>query len=169
MGTANTAVHQHARFRDSAGEPRGLLGFVRMPARPELVRRAREFTRWTFELAQLPEGTIDAAVLVVSELVSNVVRHGDGEPEPIAELVLLAQPGDTVRIEVHDSGRYPFEPHGSQIADESGRGLMVVAAVASRCGVVATPAGKCAWCEFGPTVERAADLAGTTNCEATGS
>ena len=148
MGTANTAVQQDARFRDFGGESRSLLGFVRMPARPELVRRAREFTRWTFELSQLPEGTIDAAVLVVSELVTNVVRHNDGEPEPIAELVLLAESGDTVRIEVHDSGRYPLEPRTSRLSDESGRGLKMVAAVASRCGVDATPAGKRVWCEL---------------------
>ena len=159
MRTLDTAVQQHARYEDGSIESRSVLGLMRLPARPELVRRAREFTRWTCEVSQEPESLIDDAVLAVSELVTNVVRYGQRGPEPIAELVILAVPGGVVRIEVHDSGRYPVVPRNSRIADESGRGLKVVAAVASRCGVDVTPSGKRVWCELKPAAERDADLA----------
>ena len=169
MGTLNAAVQQHARYEDGSIESRSVLGLVRLPARPELVRRAREFTRWTFEVSQEPEGLIDDAVLVVSELVTNVVRHSRSGPEAIAELVLLSVPGDAVRIEVHDSGRYPLKPRTSRLAEESGRGLKVVAAVASRCGVDVTPSGKRVWCELKPAAEHDAGLAAILNRERKGS
>jgi len=159
MGTLNTAVQQHARYEDGSIESRDVLGLVRLPARPEEVRRAREFTRWTFEVSQESKSLIDDAVLVVSELVTNVVRYSDSGPEPIAELVLLAVPGGAVRIEVHDCGQYPLKPRTSRMADESGRGLKVVAAVASRCGVDVTPSGKRVWCELKPAAERDAGFA----------
>lgn len=157
MGTLNTAVQQHARYEDGSIESRSVLGLVRLPARPEEVRRAREFTRWTFEVSQEPESLIADAVLAVSELVTNVVRHSHSGPEPIAELVLLALPDDVVRIEVHDCELYPLKSR-SRIAEESGRGMKVVAAVASRCGVDVTPVGKRAWCELKPAAERDAGL-----------
>lgn len=82
---------------------------------------------------------VDAAVLVASELVTNVLVHGeDGEP---VTLVLEAA-GDVLRLEVED--RAPAVPAQREAAadDESGRGLAIVAQLAAQWEVQPLPAGK---------------------------
>ncbi|WP_059010738.1 ATP-binding protein [Streptomyces specialis] len=46
-----------------------------LPPRPESVRQARDFTRSTLHGWRLPE-LFDGVALVVSELVTNALRHG---------------------------------------------------------------------------------------------
>ncbi|WP_326598381.1 ATP-binding protein [Streptomyces sp. NBC_01803] len=46
-----------------------------LPPRPESVRQARDFTRNTLQGWRLPE-LFDGVALVVSELVTNALRHG---------------------------------------------------------------------------------------------
>jgi hypothetical protein len=54
-----------------------------------------------------------------------------------------------VRIEVHDSSRAPLPPACHRDAeDESGRGLMVVAALARDWGWEPESSGKVVWCEL---------------------
>ena len=82
----------------------------------------------------------DDAQLVVSELVTNALMHGDGS------LVLRASiMGDTVQISVTDSGDelpevLPLDP--SRIG---GLGLIVVDRLASDWGVSPFPGGKTVW------------------------
>jgi anti-sigma regulatory factor (Ser/Thr protein kinase) len=89
---------------------------------------------------------VDDVVLVVSELVTNAVQHGQGE------IVLeLEVQGERVLVTVADDG--PGEPqlpdpvaHGA----EGGRGLALVAAVAQEWGVhPAAEGGKAVWCVLG--------------------
>jgi anti-sigma regulatory factor (Ser/Thr protein kinase) len=47
----------------------------------------------------LPRGAADTAVLIVSELVTNALRHGGGT----CTLELTAHP-DTIEVAVHDPG-----------------------------------------------------------------
>jgi len=54
-----------------------------LPPRYEAVRSAREFTRETLERWCM-EGEFDAVALVVSELVTNALRHGLNEQAPRA-------------------------------------------------------------------------------------
>lgn len=84
--------------------------------------------------------------LCVSELVTNVIDHvGEGTPVTVR---LFRTPDGRPRVEVTDP-----DPHAWLIArspnadDETGRGLLMLDAVARRWGVWLTPAGKTVWCE----------------------
>jgi hypothetical protein len=78
------------------------------------------------------------AVLLASELVTNAIRHQAGET---AELVIDCTRG-RLRVDVHDaSGAMPVLMDAPADA-ESGRGLMLVAALSSDWGCYRTPAGK---------------------------
>ncbi|MEU9880181.1 ATP-binding protein [Streptomyces phaeochromogenes] len=84
--------------------------------------------------------------LCVSELLTNVIVHlGEGTP---VSLRLVRIRGRT-RLEVTDP-----EPHSwlvlrrSAPDDETGRGLLLLDAVALRWGVDQGPGGKTVWCEL---------------------
>ncbi|WP_128433247.1 ATP-binding protein [Streptomyces cyaneus] len=87
--------------------------------------------------------------LCVSELLTNVIAHV-GEGTPVTVRLVCGQDG-RVRVEVTDP-----DPHAWLIArqpgedDETGRGLLLLDAVARRWGVWLTPAGKTVWCELRP-------------------
>jgi len=69
------------------------------------------------------------------------------------------EPADGVlRVEVHDSGDGEVRPVGPDEAvdDESGRGLLLVAAFADTWGVGERSPGKVVWCEFAVRVRGAA-------------
>ncbi|MEY9969137.1 anti-sigma regulatory factor (Ser/Thr protein kinase) [Streptacidiphilus sp. MAP12-16] len=93
------------------------------------------------------EASLDDAVLLVSELVSNAVLHtrsGGAEGRFVVE---LAHPGEMVRIMVHDQGshRVPTMRPGS---GEGGRGLGLVDALADRWGAYGGHDGRCVWFEL---------------------
>jgi PAS domain S-box-containing protein len=98
------------------------------------------------------EGVLDAAELVVSELVANAVLHG----APPVRLVVAAQPDGGARVEVHDGSRsLPVRPR-APLEGLTGRGLGLVDAVAAGWGVDAVPEGKCVWVELSPASVAAA-------------
>jgi anti-sigma regulatory factor (Ser/Thr protein kinase) len=83
----------------------------------------------------------DVAQLVITELVSNVVRHAGTE----MEISLTAHPG-ALRLAVHDREPAPPEPAASSdTTAETGRGLLVVAALTSDWGATPTDDGKVVW------------------------
>jgi anti-sigma regulatory factor (Ser/Thr protein kinase) len=89
----------------------------------------------------------DVAQLLVSELVTNAVRHAGGD----GVLVRATLQADLLRVEVHDSS--PSVPGPVSPAPESaegGRGLLLVDALADRWGVEQVTAGKRTWFELGP-------------------
>ena len=89
----------------------------------------------------------DVPVLLVSELVTNAIRHG----EPPLELRAAAR-GAGVRVEVHDGAVDPpvLAPQAPADAPlpESGRGLYLVASLADRWGWDGHSAGKTVWFEL---------------------
>ncbi|MFI9048583.1 SpoIIE family protein phosphatase [Streptomyces sp. NPDC053427] len=111
-----------------------------LPAEPEAVGRARELatsqlTRWGLdELSYATE-------LVVSELVTNAVRHASG---PL-HLRLLRDL--TLLTEVSDTGHTSPHLRHSASDDEGGRGLFIVAQLVQRWGTRYTPYGKTIWTE----------------------
>ena len=74
--------------------------------------------------------------LLVSEVVSNSVRHGDGTG-PIELRITLGR--STVRVEVEDPGHgFRPEPETGPIERNQGWGLLLVERMAARWGVVAS-------------------------------
>ena len=85
-------------------------------------------------------------IVCVSELVTNALLHG--VPPGRGYRLCLSHAGDVLRVEVHDSGGGWPRLAGEE-ADESGRGLLLVAALADKWGVEERDPGKVVWCEFG--------------------
>ncbi|GHJ01081.1 ATP-binding protein [Streptomyces olivaceus] len=91
------------------------------------------------------------AELIVAELATNAVAHGrvSGRDFRLSLYVI----GDTLRFEVTDTrgDRLPCPQHSATDAEsESGRGLLLVEALADRWGVVpGPPPRKTVWAEVG--------------------
>ncbi len=74
--------------------------------------------------------------LLVSELVTNAVRHAEGE----AVRLVVAFKGGTLRIEVHDPGRgFELKPPPDDPMRASGWGLVLVEELADRWGIDHSP------------------------------
>jgi anti-sigma regulatory factor (Ser/Thr protein kinase) len=96
-------------------------------------------------------GLLDPVLLVVSELVANAVRHG----RPPVDL-RLRRAGQGVRIGVHDEAPSKPIPGLPGYDAESGRGMLLVDAVASDTGVEQIAGdGKVVWAQVDPEAEQA--------------
>ncbi|MEU7636497.1 SpoIIE family protein phosphatase [Streptomyces sp. NPDC039016] len=82
--------------------------------------------------------------LVVSELVTNAIRHGSG---PIT-LRLIRQDAALI-CEVFDTGSTAPHLRHARTTDEGGRGLLIVAQLTRRWGTRYTANGKIIWAEQG--------------------
>ncbi|GAA2280632.1 hypothetical protein GCM10010415_56640 [Streptomyces atrovirens] len=101
------------------------------------ARHLRRILRLYLVGSGLAEVT-DAAELALTELVANVVRHVPGRR---CRVCFLLRPGG-VRVEVADDcPELPARTVGGGLG-ESGRGLVIVDAVADRWGVTVRPGGR---------------------------
>ncbi|MFD7919755.1 ATP-binding protein [Streptomyces sp. NPDC059740] len=115
-------------------------------ARPDSISQARTFTTEALAEWDLPDRVEDIR-LCVSELATNAVVHGTVPGHGF--LVKLAAEEEAVRMEVHDSRRQRPEARQAADTDTSGRGLILVNALADGWGVQdRTPSGKIVWCCF---------------------
>src|ERR1700754_3688802 len=73
---------------------------------------------------------VDDALLVVSELAANAITHAASDYR-----VRLASTPWSLRIEVRDGGQGTPEPQPQSLTNEHGRGLLMVAAIASSWGI----------------------------------
>jgi anti-sigma regulatory factor (Ser/Thr protein kinase) len=79
--------------------------------------------------------TLEDLRLLVSELVTNSVRHAGLEKMQTIELKVKLLP-DTVRVEVNDQGTgFTPTPRNDRSEDQSGWGLYLVSRLADRWGV----------------------------------
>jgi anti-sigma regulatory factor (Ser/Thr protein kinase) len=93
--------------------------------------------------------------LLLSELVTNAVLHGDSDGTLIY-VKLAVTPGDRLRIEVHDRNDGPPLPGQAPADAESGRGLLLVKSLSQRWGCCPRGDGyfgKIVWCETSPEPE----------------
>lgn len=120
------------------GLPEEAVGDWRLPREPRSVGRARELARaqlTTWELDPL----IDTVELLVSELVTNALRYGEGE----IRLRLLRD--RTLVCEVWDAGLVQPRRRRARDTDEGGRGLQLVGLLSTAWGSRRTPRGKTVW------------------------
>ncbi|MDN3297843.1 ATP-binding protein [Streptomyces ficellus] len=90
----------------------------------------------------------DDVLLCVSELATNALLHGV-PPGRGFRLHLFREPGGgLLRVELHDSGDGEVRAGRPDERSESGRGLLLVAALADAWGVGERDPGKVVWCEF---------------------
>ncbi|MEV5874275.1 ATP-binding protein [Streptomyces sp. NPDC052101] len=115
-------------------------------ARPESIGQARDFTTMTLAGWGLHDRVEDIR-LCVSELATNALVHGTVADHGF--LVRLDADEEVVRLEVHDSRHRHPEARQAADTDLSGRGLVLVAALADGWGVKdRTPIGKIVWSCF---------------------
>ncbi|MET9501765.1 ATP-binding protein [Streptomyces sp. NPDC006622] len=115
---------------------------------PRGARLARLLATDWMRTRDLPHRVAEAAEQLVAELAANAATHGR-LPGRDFRLVLLAR-GGTLRIEVTDT-RGDDLPHRRPPAPaaESGRGLLLVEALADRWGVALGPVPrKTVWAEL---------------------
>jgi anti-sigma regulatory factor (Ser/Thr protein kinase) len=111
-----------------------------LPADPAFVAEARktatrQLTEWGLdELAFTTE-------LVVSELVTNAIRHATG---PIRLRLIRER---ALVCEVFDSGATAPHLRHPRTTDEGGRGLLLVSQFTQRWGTRFVPEGKIIWAE----------------------
>jgi anti-sigma regulatory factor (Ser/Thr protein kinase) len=118
---------------------------VRLPSRPESAATARRLTQCVV-LRQwgLSPQIAEQAILLVSELVGNAVRHTGAR---VFGLRMLRRRG-WIRIEVRDPSRgLPCLMPVHEL-DTSGRGLFLVDKLSDRWGVDLLPRGKTTWFEM---------------------
>ncbi|WP_442819042.1 SpoIIE family protein phosphatase [Streptomyces sp. NBC_01235] len=111
---------------------------------PEASRHARRFTRRTLRAWGITDAAADAALLVVSELVTNALVHTDGQVR--LDLTLMNQ---RLRVAVTDtSPRTPVKPTNLGWEATGGRGILLVEAMSDAWGTVPVSGGKQVWSEL---------------------
>ena len=107
--------------------------WMELPARHADVAEARRVMGETLRTWRVPEDVCQDAVLILSELVTNAIRHTSSTR--IHCCVGLAADG-SVHLEVHDQATTPrsLPPCEPGLDDECGRGLLLVQHIAERWG-----------------------------------
>lgn len=123
------------------GLPASSIGDWRLPPEPRSVARARELARKQLTKWDL-ESLADTTELLVSELVTNALRHGQGQ----IRLRLLLD--HTLVCEVWDAGLVQPRRRRARDTDEGGRGLQLVGLLSAGWGSRRTPRGKTVWFEL---------------------
>ncbi|MET9884753.1 ATP-binding SpoIIE family protein phosphatase [Streptomyces sp. NPDC006430] len=110
----------------------------------EAAPRARAFAQGVLASWRFPVELCDLGVLAASELVANSLQHGT----PPMRL-RLRRTDRRLIVEVTDGDDHLPRRRRAEPADETGRGISIIATIASSWGCRRTPGGgKAVWCEF---------------------
>ncbi|MER6047366.1 SpoIIE family protein phosphatase [Streptomyces sp. NPDC001793] len=123
------------------GLPKDAVGDWSLAPEPRSVARARELARDQLTDWGL-QALVDTTELLVSELVTNALRHGQGE---IRLRLLLDR---TLVCEVWDADLAQPRRRRARDTDEGGRGLQLVGLLSEGWGSRRTPRGKTVWFEL---------------------
>ncbi|MET9292329.1 ATP-binding protein [Streptomyces sp. NPDC003077] len=137
------AVESASRVLELVGDP--TLGEVRLPSRPVSAGTARRLTQAVLSMkwSVSPQQT-EHAVLLVSELVGNAVRHTGARTFGLR----MYRRRGWFRIEVRDPSRGLPCLMPVHEMDISGRGLFLVDKLSDRWGADLLPHGKTTWFEM---------------------
>ncbi|MFD0023128.1 SpoIIE family protein phosphatase [Streptomyces sp. NPDC058382] len=121
-------------------------------AEPERISAARQQVREMLHDWADPE-QVDSAVLMISEMATNVLVHTDGDALLVAQAD--GEPGERrLRVEVADgSDELPHKRRPGEMAS-SGRGLVLMQMLADTWGVDPRGEGKSIWFELYESAER---------------
>jgi anti-sigma regulatory factor (Ser/Thr protein kinase) len=112
-----------------------------LPRSSDSVGRARSAIREA--LVGLPGDVAEVSALLANELVANAIAHGEGSISLSMEIRR-----DCVRVAVTDEGTVLPVLRESKPTAESGRGLSIVDALATRWGAHPAGRGKSVWFEL---------------------
>ena len=104
------------------------------------VPQARRWVRDKLAECNVSPAPLADAELLVSELVTNAVRHVEGSPVTVEVIA----DGEVI-VRVSDNGREDPTQRDAGPLEESGRGLQIVEAVAQRWGVERRTGSKSVW------------------------
>jgi anti-sigma regulatory factor (Ser/Thr protein kinase) len=108
------------------------------------AQAARSVVHSTCTDAQVPAPVTETALLLVSEVVTNAITHGDGRP-----VLDIEVNSDRMRVCVTDAAADVPRVQPQDDASEHGRGMFIVDSLASRWGVSPlAPTGKSIWFEL---------------------
>ncbi|MEU9480572.1 PAS domain S-box protein [Streptomyces sp. NPDC048191] len=110
-----------------------------LPATPASVPAGRDFLAKALSTWNCG-GTPDDALLLLSEILTNAVQHAQG---PIG--VHVCRTDTDLTVEISDRSPHLPQPRLAAEDDESGRGLLLVRALADDWGVRPTDEGKTTW------------------------
>ena len=110
---------------------------VRLTTGPAAAAEARSQVRAAICIWDVPVDP-SVAVLLTSELVTNAIRHDAGGTVTLAITCSCSQ----LRVDVYDTSCFLPILVDAPADAETGRGLMLVAALSTEWGFYRTPAGK---------------------------
>ncbi|GAA3651620.1 hypothetical protein GCM10022224_013130 [Nonomuraea antimicrobica] len=113
---------------------------IRLPEEMASITEARRLAREALRACGF-QGRHDDVLLVVSELVTNALVHGDGPPT-----LRVRGSASHVRVEVGDAG--DRLPEAREPGPASGWGLHVVGLLCTGWGISPGDGGKVVWCEL---------------------
>ncbi|THA67120.1 ATP-binding protein [Streptomyces sp. A0958] len=135
------------RLRELSPGTEALRYCFALPAHPESVAGARRLTKARLDEWRTGGDAREAAVLIVSELVTNAVVH-TASARVVCELRYLT---GGLRVSVQDQGHQPGGPRlGRGADDEHGRGLLLVDSLSSAWGShdAGDGSGRIVWAEL---------------------
>jgi serine/threonine-protein kinase RsbW len=111
------------------------------PGRTDQISRARDFTRRALGLCPV----LDEAVLLVSELATNAVKHtATGIAGSFSVTICLGETSLLITVKDDGSDRIPH-PGRADVLAEDGRGLELVELIADRWGCCGSERGRTVW------------------------
>ncbi|MGW7359965.1 ATP-binding protein [Streptomyces sp. NPDC054802] len=115
-----------------------------MSADAKDVGRTRRLAKEFLDDLKISMATLDDALLVISELVTNAVLHA----VPPATLRVRCTQQRLLRIEVTDGGPRPEPPSTADRHEEHGRGMIIIDSMAVRHGTFSHVGGFTCWAEL---------------------
>ncbi|WP_105974411.1 ATP-binding protein [Streptomyces geranii] len=139
--------------------PRPTEATWQLPHTPRTAPRARALLRSQLTAWKIDAEVAETAELLLSELVTNSLRHASTPPGREIGVRIATYDG-RLRVEVADANNCRPTPRQAGPDDEGGRGLTLVQALADRWGCCPRPhgIGKATWAEL-PLVPRSAQRA----------
>ena len=120
---------------------------ARYPSHPAQVKTARQQAERAARLWSLGTATASALELVVSELVTNAVKHARTAPgRQVGVTLTLGE--KSVRVEIRDADPAPPKFRHPSDDSEDGRGLLLVESLCQGWGVEHMVIGKAVWAEL---------------------